>query len=1128
MAEMLTVALQVAEEAIDEAISKAEFDTASQEKQNETHYLQQHRRELIEELAKTIVHKIISKRKTLAEMRTDYDQDWPLKENPDLHHPQPTCDQASSSLKHQPGLWRSHSACSLLDNKPPGLIQDSSQVCQKEGCASALSTWKSVDLLDNAVVSSLQKSPDGNWITLQSTQLSHTGLLTRKKGLVYSTLERESGVVSAYEGLDSDESEPDSSWGAMLQEIHRKMMDSNLNLQDSRDRIQLSLMGCQGSRDHLFSDSERNWMSNKPLLAEFKRELPAEVRRTSSSCRTNIIDVNVNIEGAGEKEQSSVAPEPKVGRFKRSRKKRRGKKQQAASPCVSDIKKKDNQSQYPSDAVTPDTLTSGAITPEPCDLGSDLTRHGANRMDEELELKLQQLAGRVSDFPTRQEERDKDGDDGAGDEQMVERRQGGEDRDERPCNMEIDLGEGSTEEGEQDLEADDEEMKYRLYKLVKQSRLSYFSSTDDELVGQREGDKDEDMEEEKMEGLAHKLCQLEKEVRATQLSSTEDDLDTAERDEAIDEETRWKLEAEKAAEAAQLRDLASLFSSTEDKLERVEEQNINEGGIKSSTEMAELWGGAVERRESFTDLDVKMFDFREELEEMTNECKDKVTTQNSLGCQIMTDVHEGKPKVEAPGKMYLFKYKVRTAVVEENVCEEQLEDTAEKAKESEETQGRKLITVATVKMLEETEGIDLNETRVKQENPPEAKWPDEKEGEGKEKVKERKESLWEMAADSNEEDEEFDRRISSMLMMRLEDTQAETFKDENGRTSRELEDSGFREKVVDAQNTNSSEETGSANEFQSRGDKNVKDRPRERTEQSGEFSRKKESEDAMSRIENEQEERDTDSQERGNLAKEKSVVPTVEQNEAERTCTRTEVDVEEQQNRKGRMTPECQTMEMRGVATEGEHRDRDEKPEETDRNADELEQSSTSSLQEGFLSPQEIRNRYSAVSLCSITTEVLKVLNATEELLLGVEGGDRPQLSTTSLLPSSNPKKLDQQFSRLEENVYVAAGSVYSLEAELSDLEECARGICGATSDAELSFLEEQVASAAAMVQQSELQIGDISARIAALKNEGLNVDTQSHFTKTRTIPVMPVTLNSSRQLRRRLPAPPVKEEAET
>lgn len=50
---------------------------------------------------------------------------------------------------------------------------------------------------------------------------------------------------------------------------------------------------------------------------------------------------------------------------------------------------------------------------------------------------------------------------------------------------------------------------------------------------------------------------------------------------------------------------------------------------------------------------------------------------------------------------------------------------------------------------------------------------------------------------------------------------------------------------------------------------------------------------------------------------------------------------------------------------------------------------------------------------------------------------------------------------------------MYGLEVELRDLEECARGVCSTTSDMELSFLEEQVASAAAEVQQSELQVGN-------------------------------------------------------
>lgn len=53
----------------------------------------------------------------------------------------------------------------------------------------------------------------------------------------------------------------------------------------------------------------------------------------------------------------------------------------------------------------------------------------------------------------------------------------------------------------------------------------------------------------------------------------------------------------------------------------------------------------------------------------------------------------------------------------------------------------------------------------------------------------------------------------------------------------------------------------------------------------------------------------------------------------------------------------------------------------------------------------------------------------------------------------------------------MAAGAAYSLEAELGELEECARGISSSTPDMELSFLEERVAAAAAKVQHSELQV---------------------------------------------------------
>ncbi|XP_032387721.1 rab effector MyRIP [Etheostoma spectabile] len=1210
MAETLTVALRVAEEAVDEAISKAESDTANQGKQNEAHYLREHRGELIEELTKTIVQKIISTRKTLAQMRADYDQAWPLEHNTDLYH-QFNCDQASSSLKHQPGLWRSHSAFSLLDNDPPGLMQDSSQALKKDGGGSAMSTWKSVDRLDNTGVSSVLKSPDGNWIALQSAQLSRPSLLTKRKSLVFSALERESEVVSAYEGMGSDletKPEPDRSWGAVLQEIHRMMTDSNSNQQDNRDRMPSVLLGRRGSRGDLFSDSEGNWKPNTPLLALFKRKVPAEIRRPSSSRRTSIIDVNFNVERAGVEVESKAAAEPEVEKVRRSRRKKRSKKDLSSS--VLQPQQEENRPSkllYLAFRITATKynhlqhLSDSAH--EPFHLEDDMTGHGAYRIEQELTLKLHQLAGRVSECSTGGEEEVRDA---SNDGQREEKKQGSEDRDEedeRLWKMEIDLDEERTEEEE---DVDDKEMKYRLFRLIAQSTLTYFSSTDDELdkVGQSkeewEEDGDEDVNEEKVkktDSLSSKLCQLEKEVRANQFSSTEDELDrvgvmdeekkTGEEEqeeeeeeeelavkvcrlanqanatqfsstedeldqagigeegkEAIDEVKLWKLEAEKDVHAAQLRDLASLvsasqFSSTEDELDRVGENEVeveqegNEGGIKRKEAVEKN----RERRESFGDMDVTMFDLRYEIEERKTESsdekfkdvqQDQTEVEEHKNCmeEKVTDENEGMVKGHTCEKVEVMK-----------------EDKANKAKETEQRQEMESETVVQAEKMEE---ISLHETKVQLE-----KWQDKTEGEERqEKISESKESQ-ETATDSDEEDAEFHRIISSMLTMTLDDMQIETSKKEaaeNGSKNRKPEEeetdenvkigfkNGFEETAVDAQSTNESEETESAEWVQSQDDNlmsesAVRERPGENVcEQiQGDISRKNESGDATGKNENEQE-TDEDAQEKRHLA----IKAALKDHDKQGKVT-TEWKITEMQEDTAEVAFENKEMNIRLEETKGE-------------NADNMEQSSMSSLLEGSLSPEEIQSgsdmelyktietisslleqRYTAVSLRSITTEVLKVLNATEELLLqGVEGGDGPRLSSTVLPPNTDPKKLDQQFSRLEENVYVAAGEVYSLEAELSDLEECARGICSGTSDMELSFLEEQIASAAAKVQQSELQTSDISARIAALKSAGLNVDPQqSRFTKTKTIPVMPLTLDSSRQLRRRLPAPPVKEDKE-
>lgn len=67
-----------------------------------------------------------------------------------------------------------------------------------------------------------------------------------------------------------------------------------------------------------------------------------------------------------------------------------------------------------------------------------------------------------------------------------------------------------------------------------------------------------------------------------------------------------------------------------------------------------------------------------------------------------------------------------------------------------------------------------------------------------------------------------------------------------------------------------------------------------------------------------------------------------------------------------------------------------------------------------------VRQKYSAASLCTITTEVLKVLNATEELIGEAEGkGYGPNESPTGIPLSSGPdsRKLDHQLTKMEENV---------------------------------------------------------------------------------------------------------------
>ncbi|NXY91099.1 MYRIP protein, partial [Alcedo cyanopectus] len=197
----------------------------------------------------------------------------------------------------------------------------------------------------------------------------------------------------------------------------------------------------------------------------------------------------------------------------------------------------------------------------------------------------------------------------------------------------------------------------------------------------------------------------------------------------------------------------------------------------------------------------------------------------------------------------------------------------------------------------------------------------------------------------------------------------------------------------------------------------------------------------------------------------------------------------------------------------------------------ENQKESLSSEENGRSIQEELKKKYSAVSLCNISTEVLKVINATEELLAESSApcelpADTEERGGTFPL-GTDTVRLDEQLTTLEENVYLTASTVYGLEGQLSNLEDAARKINSVTAESELASLEDQVATAAAQVHHAELQISDIESRISALTVAGLNVAPCVRLTRKRdqkqTNQIH--TIDTSRQQRRKLPAPPVQGE---
>ncbi|XP_016524839.1 rab effector MyRIP isoform X4 [Poecilia formosa] len=374
MAETLTVALRVAEEAIEEAIAKAEEFRDSLEKQNEARYLRDHKEELIEELATTIVQKIIQRRKR-SEMQTEYDFVWPqpqsLVQTSELPSPSQPHTSSQDPLKNPYPLWRSRSAFSLTSDDSPekgpeeeeeaaaaaaasggGALQEYASL-KREGKAASLPGWKSMDRLDNSSASSVLQSPDGNWIALHSSQLSRPSLLTKRKSLVFSVLEKESRVVSAYDEMGSDSEEEDEDddggWGAALQQFRRKLSDETYYTDSQHDpewtytqhpAVTSPSSGLYTNTETLNSDSEASSVLSacprKPTHNLLRRKGPADSQLhpcqqplyhpplqqslSQHSAHTEALDVNFNPKVTGD---SSNADDKQCVRRSRRRRKSR-------------------------------------------------------------------------------------------------------------------------------------------------------------------------------------------------------------------------------------------------------------------------------------------------------------------------------------------------------------------------------------------------------------------------------------------------------------------------------------------------------------------------------------------------------------------------------------------------------------------------------------------------------------------------------------------------------------------------------------------------------------------------------------------------------------------------------------
>uniref|UniRef100_A0A4W5KWJ0 Rab effector MyRIP/Melanophilin domain-containing protein n=1 Tax=Hucho hucho TaxID=62062 RepID=A0A4W5KWJ0_9TELE len=356
-------------------------------------------------------------------------------------------------------VQRSRSAFSLTSDDSPekvtealmgagagGGVQDYASLKKETARASSLPSWKSVDRLDNSSASSVLQSPDGNWIALQSSQHSRPSLLAKRKSLVFSVLEKESGVVSAYDemGFDSDQENDEGDWGAALRQFRRKLSDETYYTDSQHDPewtytpvhlpVTSPSSGQYTNTETINSDSESSSVPcarpRKPLHNVMKNKGPNSDPHLHPQ---QALDVNFNPKVTGDSSEAEDSMQSDQVRRSRRRRKskreasgnqahtqthtqplyaqsenssllngllKRGMSEEMAAPDVVPIPKASSEAMTPEDQ---DTVAPNSVAPSPRKpmapdpLSTSSTGPGSgDTLEQKLRSKVSQLVGRAN------------------------------------------------------------------------------------------------------------------------------------------------------------------------------------------------------------------------------------------------------------------------------------------------------------------------------------------------------------------------------------------------------------------------------------------------------------------------------------------------------------------------------------------------------------------------------------------------------------------------------------------------------------------------------------------------------------------------------------------------------------